>query len=257
MEVTPVILARGSERNRFKITQQLIDKAEESSLLIRDNSGLTLFVDILKSLPHTGSLSSNLVSLDLRACVISITELNDILSLDAFAYLESISASLKQVHYFTNEPPYPVWSGNTPILKEPITPLPRLKSLQVLLIPQLSINSTPLAKLMHLSLNASNISLRDRDNSNPQNMNHLFFSWYTRHNFPKAYPNLKCLSISIYSEFLSAMLMESMGDFKVWFPALTRLILYAQSNYMKREDLNEYRNIFKDISVEIPPYMVS
>lgn len=256
LEATPVILAQGSEVSRGKITKQFIKSEEQSALIVLDERGLTLFISILRTFPLICSPSFNLVSLDFRACNLTIDDLNNLLSganFPAFANLERVSVTLQQVSYF-REHSQTIWNGNTPVLVEPITPLPRLKSLNILLIPKLSINSTPLAKLMRIALNASEIVLRDRDNSVPLRDN---FSWYVRHNFPRKYPNLKQLSISIYSEFLSAMLMESKGDYKSWFPALKKLTIYGQCNYMQLQDLKEYQNIFKGIAVEAPPYTVS
>ncbi|KAM7538292.1 hypothetical protein Aperf_G00000060020 [Anoplocephala perfoliata] len=253
LEAIPVILAQGSEVSRSKIVNQFTKSEEQSALIVRDERGLALFISILKTFPLICS-PFNLVSLDLCACDLLIDDLNSLLSganFPAFANLESISANLQQVTYFHGDS-QTIWNGNTPVLEEPISPLPRLKSLNIMLIPKLSINSTPLAKLMRLSLNASEITLRDRDNSAPWRAN--FFSWYVRPNFPQKYPNLKQLSVSIYSEFLSVLMMESNGDYKSWFPALKKLIICAQCNYIKLQDLEEYQNIFKDIAVEVPPY---
>ncbi|KAL5968288.1 hypothetical protein TSMEX_004009, partial [Taenia solium] len=258
LETTPVILAEGSERNRLKITRQLTKSEEKSSLLVRDERGFGLFVEILNTLRFTGSVSLNLVSMDLRAIVLSISDLNDLLSgpkVDVFQHLESVSATLRQTHFFPTES-HTSWTGNTPILTDPIPPLPRLKSLNVLIIPKLSINSTPLAKLLRLALNANSITLRDRDSSNPP-CGGQRFSWYTRHNFPQSYPNLKHLSASIYTEFLTVMLMETRGHYNTWFPVLKKLTLFDQSNYMKRQDFEEYRDIFKGIVVEVPPHTVN
>ncbi|KAL5110029.1 hypothetical protein TcWFU_002944 [Taenia crassiceps] len=240
LEATPVILAEGSERNRLKITNE---------------RGFGLVVEILNTLRFTGSMSLNLVSMDLRAIVLSINDLSDLLSgpkVVVFEHLESVSATLQQTHFFPTES-HTSWIGNTPILTDPILPLPRLKSLDILIIPKLSINSTPLAKLLRLALTASSITLRDRDSSSPS-YGAQHFSWYTRHNFPQSYPNLKHLSASIHTEFLTAMLMETRGDYKTWFPVLEKLTLFDQSNYMKRQDLEEYRDIFKGVVVEVPPH---
>lgn len=258
LEATPVILAEGSERNRLKITRQLTNSEDKSSLLIRDERGFGLVVEILNTLRFTGSVCLNLVSMDLRAIILSISDLNDLLSgpkVVVFQHLESVSATLQQTHFFPTES-HTSWTGNTPTLTDPIPPLPRLKSLNALIIPKLSINSTPLAKLLRLALNASSITLRDRDSSTPL-CGGQRSPWYTRHNFPQSYPNLKHLSVSIHTEFLTAMLIETKGDYKTWFPVLEKLTLFDQSNYMKRQDLEEYKEVFKGIAVEVPPYTVS
>nr|CDS33638.1 expressed conserved protein [Hymenolepis microstoma] len=252
---TPVILAQGSEENRSKITKQLVHSEEETILIIRDNRGLDLFRNILQTHPILEFHSFNIVSLDLRDCIIPIDELNDLLSganSQALFNLQSLSASLKQVRGFVGDC-YANWRGNTPVLTEPIQTLPRLKRLDVLIIPNLTVNSTPLAKLLWLCLNASEFILRDMNASAPWGPN-VLFPWYSRHNFPSQYPNLKALSVSAYSEFLSVMLMASKGDYKIWYPKLEKLTIFAQCNYMVRQDLEEYRRIFHDIPVGVPPY---
>lgn len=255
---TPVILAQGSEENRSKITKQFIQSEEETILIIRDNKGLNLFRSILQTYPIIGFHSFNIVSLDLRDCIIPIDDLNSLLSganFQALANLENLSANLKQVNSFGGDS-YTNWRGNTPILTEPIQPLPRLKSLDILLIPKLTVNSTPLAKLLWLCLNANEFILRDMNGSTPWGPN-ILFPWYSRHNFPNQYPNLKVLSVSVYSEFLSVMLMASKGDYKIWYPNLAKLTIFAQCNYMVRQDLDGYQRIFHDIAVSVPPYTVS
>lgn len=252
---TPVILAQGSEENRSKIMKQLVLSEEETILIIRDKRGMDLFRNILQTCPILGFHSFNIVSLDLRNYIIPIDELNDLLSgtsSPALFNLESLSANLKEVRGFVSDC-YTTWRGNTPVLTEPIQALPRLKRLDVLIIPTLTVNSTPLAKLLWLCLNASEFTLRDMNGSTPWGPN-VLFPWYCQHNFPNQYPNLKVLSVSVYSEFLSVMLMVSKGDFKTWYPKLERLTLFAQCNYMIRQDLEEYRRIFHDITVVVPPY---
>lgn len=259
---TPVILAQGSEENRSKITKQFCQSEEETILIIRDNRGLDLFRSILQIYPMLGFHAFNIVSLDLRDrdCIVSIDDLNKLLSganCRALANLEHISANLKQVKLFDEDTrEYIVWNGNTPVLTEPIQPLPKLKTLDVLIIPKLTVNSTPLAKLLWICLNAREMTLRDMNGSLPWGPNFLF-PWYSRHNFPSQYPNLKTLSISVYSEFLSVLLMTSKGEYKVWYPNLEKLTLFAHCNYMVRQDLEGYQRIFHGVSVEVPSYTVS
>uniref|UniRef100_A0A5K3FE61 Protein LTV1 homolog n=1 Tax=Mesocestoides corti TaxID=53468 RepID=A0A5K3FE61_MESCO len=247
---TPILLARGSERSRAKIVRQLTNREEQSVLIVWDVPGFVLFYELVCHLYLTGS---NLVSMDLSTFDLHITDLVRLFSGDnqiAFASLERISATVKQtprLPYSNDDADASPWCPN------PVVACPALRRLDVLFVPNLQMNSTPLATLLKIAANATHLTLRDRDSCRARDRRR-HFSWYVKDNFPRGFPNLRELSVSLYTEFLPALLVETNGDYRCWFPVLKDLTIYGCGNFVNKRDFEDLKNLFDDINVHTPPH---